>query len=259
MKAVAIKFRAMVGEEPFTCGPSYENIGITNSKITPTDFRFYVHNIRLIDEMGNEVPVQLDQDGQWQVDNLALLDFEDGTGPCSNGTTDVNDTVTGQVPAGTYQGIRFIVGVPFDKNHQDPLTQPSPLNISQMFWVWNIGYKFVRIDLRSTGLPRGYFVHLGSTRCTPNNTVLTVPTSCANPNRPEITLEAFDPESDVIVADLRALLGGANVDVNQSGTSAGCESSPSDGDCAPLFHSLGLPFAGVPSTGQTFFRAEHDH
>jgi uncharacterized repeat protein (TIGR04052 family) len=256
MQAVAIKFRAMVGQQPFTCGSSYEEIGVTHSKITPVDFRFFVHNIRLIDDKGNDVPVQLDQDGQWQADNLALLDFEDGTGPCSNGTTDIHDTVTGQVPAGSYRGIRFIVGVPFDKNHRDPTTQPSPLNISQMFWVWNVGYKFVRIDLRTTGLPRGFFVHLGSTGCTPNNTVLTIPTSCVNPNRPEVTLEDFDPEHSVIAADLKALLNDSNVDANQSGTSAGCESSPSDGDCAPLFHNLGLPFGGVPSTGQTFFRTE---
>lgn len=252
---VTIRFRAVVGDEPFACGASYRNIGITGSTITPSDFRFYVHNIRLSDAMNNAVPVQLDQDQMWQLDNLAMLDFEDGTGPCFNGTPEVRDVVIGQVPAGRYRGIQFTVGVPFERNHRDPLTQPSPLNISSMFWVWNVGYKFLRLDVRTSGLPRGAAVHLGSTNCTPNDTALTVPTRCANPNRPEITLLNFDPESDVIVVDLKALFDGVNVDVNQSGAAL-CESSPTDTDCARLFHNLGLPFRGVPSSGQTIFRAE---
>ena len=39
------------------------------------------------------------QDGKWQLDDLALLDFEDGTSSCVNGTPEVNDRVTGR-PAG---------------------------------------------------------------------------------------------------------------------------------------------------------------
>lgn len=254
---VEIKFRAMVGEKPFTCGSSYSGIGVTNSTIIPSDFRFYVHNIRLINEAGEEVPVVLDDDGKWQLGDLALLDFENGVGPCANGTEGTNDTVTGAIPHGEYTGIRFVLGVPFEKNHVDPSTQPSPLNISQMFWVWNTGYKFVRIDMRTTGRPQGWFIHLGSTVCVPNDTALTVPTRCANPNRVEITFDHFNPKEDVIVADLKALLEGVNVDVNQPGTAQGCMSSPTDSDCQVVFRNFGLPFAGVPSTGQTFFRVKH--
>ncbi|MCS6806803.1 MAG: metallo-mystery pair system four-Cys motif protein [Acidobacteriota bacterium] len=255
IRPVTIRFRVVVGNEPFACGASYSNIGITRSTITPSDFRFYVHNIRLLDGMNNAVPVQLDQDEMWQLEHLALLDFENGAGPCLNGTPELRDIVTGHVPAGHYRGIQFTVGVPFERNHRDPLTQPSPLNISSMFWVWNVGYKFLRLDMRTTGLPRGAAVHLGSTNCTPNDTALTVPTRCANPNRPEITLLDFDPDSHLIVADLKALLDGVNVDVNQSGAAL-CESSPNDTDCARIFHNLGLPFRGVASSGQTLFRVE---
>ncbi|HTQ57470.1 MAG TPA: MbnP family protein, partial [Bryobacteraceae bacterium] len=73
---VAIRFQAMVSDQKLLCGQYYENIGTTHSRITPRDFRFYVHNIRLIDDKGAEVPVDLDQDGKWQLDDLALLDFE---------------------------------------------------------------------------------------------------------------------------------------------------------------------------------------
>ena len=55
---VTIRFKAVVGAEDFACGRSYHGIGVTKSTIKPKDFRFYVHNVRLLDEKGREVPVQ---------------------------------------------------------------------------------------------------------------------------------------------------------------------------------------------------------
>jgi len=253
---VTIRFQAMVSDQKLVCGQSYENIGTTHSRITPRDFRFYVHNIRLIDDKGAEVSVDLDQDGKWQLDDLALLDFENATGGCANGTPDTDDRVTGTVPQGKYTGLRFTVGVPFNKNHTDLTTQPPPLNLTAMAWVWNAGRKFMRLDFSSTGLPRGFAIHIGSTGCTPHQTKTTVPTSCSEPNRPEIELPGFDPSHDMVVADLAALLKDSNVDVNQENTPAGCMSAPEDGDCAPIFANLGLPFGGKPAAKQTFFRTQ---
>jgi uncharacterized repeat protein (TIGR04052 family) len=253
---VALRFQAMVGREKFACGKTYEGIGTTGSKIMPRDFRLYVHNIRLIDETGKSAPVELEQDGKWQLDDVALLDFEDGTWGCVNGTPDVNDRVIGRVPAGRYSGLRFTVGVPFNKNHTDLTTQPPPLNLTALMWVWNAGRKFARLDLSSTGLPRGYAIHLGSTGCTPNETKITVPTQCSEPNRPEIEITGFDTSRDVVIADLAALLKDSNVDSNQEHTAAGCMSDPNDSDCAPLFANFGLPFAGKPARKQSFFRKQ---
>ena len=87
------------------------------------------------------------------------------------------------MPAGNYTGVRFEVGLPFDKNHAEVTLQPSPLNLSRMFWNWNAGYKFMRLDIRSTGQPRGWLVHLGSTGCTPTGKPSIVPVSCAPPQR----------------------------------------------------------------------------
>lgn len=164
-KPVAIRFQAQVGDALFTCGKRYDGIGVTKSKISGRDFRFYVSNVRLVDAAGEETPLQLDQDGKWQLDDLALIDFENGTGGCSNGTPEMNERITGKVPDGQYTGLRFTLGVPFNKNHLDPLTQPSPLNLTALMWVWNAGHKFARLDFSSTGNPRGFLVHLGSTGC----------------------------------------------------------------------------------------------
>ena len=148
-KEVAINFEGWVGDEEFVCGESYENIGVSESTITPSDFRFYVSDIALIDEDGNAVPLELEQDGKWQYQNTALLDFEDGTNSCDNGTTDVNTTVVGSVPEGDYQGLQFTMGVPEDLNHEDAAIAPSPLNLTSMWWNWQGGYKFLRVELET--------------------------------------------------------------------------------------------------------------
>ncbi len=260
---VTIRFHAQVGDQPFACGSQYEGVGVTKSKIRARDFRFYISGVRLLDAAGKETPLVLDQDGKWQLDDLALLDFENGTAGCANGTPDMNDAITGKVPEGRYTGLRFTLGVPFNRNHLDPISQPSPLNITALMWVWNAGHKFARLDFSSTGAPRGVFVHLGSTGCTPNDSRNTIPTSCKSPNRVEVTFSSFDPARDVVIADLAALLQDTNVDTSvnpppekpEDGMpSPGCMSGPDDLDCAGLFLNFGLPFGGQPASEQKFFR-----
>ena len=107
---VTLRFDARVGDRRLTCGESYEGIGASRTRITPTDFRFYVHDVRLVAEDGREVPLALDRDSTWQDGRVALLDFEDGTGPCRNGTKGVHREVRGRAPAGHYTGVRFRVG-----------------------------------------------------------------------------------------------------------------------------------------------------
>jgi hypothetical protein len=121
---VTLRFAAQVNGQPFACGQRYADIGTTRSTITPGDFRFYVSEVALVDEAGRAVPVTLAQDGMWQLDNLALLDFEDGSGPCRNGTAGTNTEVRGSVPAGRYTGLRFTLGVPFARNHGARAAEP---------------------------------------------------------------------------------------------------------------------------------------
>lgn len=270
-RKVSIRFAAMVGDRPFACGQTYEAIGATGSRVTPSDFRFYVSGVELIDAAGKAVPLTLDQDDRWQHRGVALLDFEDRSGPCLTGTQEMRDTITGTVPAGTYRGLRFTLGVPFDLNHADATIAPSPLNLTSLFWNWQAGYKFLRIDLATSGRPQdikpgdmprfgdragsnrlGFAIHLGSTMCAADGPTRP-PGSCANPNRPTVEFAAFDPDKDVVIADLKSVLEGVDVDVNQAETPAGCMSTPADGDCNPLMRNFGLTFAGQPGQ-QKFFR-----
>jgi uncharacterized repeat protein (TIGR04052 family) len=266
---VTVRFAAEVSGRPFACGQRYEGVGQTRSTITPSDYRFYVSEVHLIDAGGRAVPVSLVQDRVWQLEDIALLDFEDGTGPCRNGTPATNTTVRGTAPAGSYVGLRFTLGVPFARNHGDPTTAPSPLNLTAMFWNWQGGYKFVKFDTATAGRPAtsaapdprgggsasGFSVHLGSTVCASASRT-EAPSSCQNPNRVTVQLDRFDPARQVVVADIGAVLAGANVDVNAQGTSPGCMSFPNDPDCPPVMAALGLAYGGVPAPGpQRLFSA----
>lgn len=253
-QAVRLRFAATVGETPVACDAAYQNIGVTKSTIHIVDLRFYVSRLRLLKADGTEQPVTLTQDGLWQHDDVALLDFEDASGGCANGTEQTRDLVEGSVAAGEYVGVRFDLGLPFEKNHRDPTLQPSPLNLSRLFWSWNAGYKFLRLDLQSTGQPRGWMFHLGSTGCMPNDSRTTVPVSCARPNITTIDLPAFDLAADVVELDLQALLATSDVDRNAPETPAGCMSGPSDPECGPLLTRFGFQPAEGELAAPAVFR-----
>jgi uncharacterized repeat protein (TIGR04052 family) len=224
---------------------------MASSPWTPLDFRFYVHDVQLVPMAGEPVSVALDQDGTWQHRNVALLDFENASGTCANGTSLTNAVIRGRVdaPAGTrWAGLRLKLGVPQALNHQNPATAPSPLNLSTLFWAWQSGYKFARIDGRSGS--NAVNIHIGSAGCTGSPTMGTV--NCTEPNRPEVVLTGFDPAQNVVVADLARLLATTDVSRDQGGA-PGCMGSASDPECRTIFPAFGIPVGGAPAA-QTFLR-----
>jgi uncharacterized repeat protein (TIGR04052 family) len=322
---VIINFAGWVGEEEFACGKSYEQVGTSQATITPADFRFYVSDLALVDEEGNVVPIELEQDSKWQYKNVALIDFEDGSGGCDNGTAETRTMVVGTVPEGDYQNLQFTLGVPKNLNHEDAAVAPSPMNLTSLWWNWQGGYKFLRADLKteqaianisetsdsqtthsqdgtgnvqinqqttSTSNQSGsqttsqtssqtsilnnghgthsqtsstqtshqdsnnntYPIHLGSTGC--QDSARSELFDCANPNRAKIVLEDFNPEDNVIIADLAELLYQTDLTRNQANTPTGCMSSPDDGDCTGIMENLGLSRNNTTSTEQKFFWVE---
>lgn len=258
---IELNFAATVGDVAAHCGESYAGVDESEATFQFTDFRFYVSNIRLQTADGAEVPLELDQDGMWQAEGVALLDFEDGSTSCSEGgNAALNGKITGTAPAGEYIGIIFDLGVPFELNHNDVTLAPSPLNVAAMWWNWQFGYKFVRIDLTTDAaeVEPGWFIHLGSTACDSPAGAISPLEQCANPNLATISLEDFDFEQDVIVADLGGLLTGVAL-YDNTPMPPGCMSGTDDPDCATLFPNFGLSLPdGICPEGdcsaQTFFR-----
>jgi uncharacterized repeat protein (TIGR04052 family) len=150
--------------------------------------------------------------------------------------------------------VRFVLGLPFHLNHLADTTPQVPLNRTAMFWSWQGGRKFLRID-EATDLFR---VHLGSTQCVSRVPTAPPPEPCGRPNRGEVMLTDFDPVTQTIVADLALLLADSDLESNQEETPPGCMSGFDDADCTPIFTNLGINFDnGLPDASrQKFFRVE---
>lgn len=233
MRPVSIRFEARAGQAPVACGVS------DSGGPELTDLRMFVHDVRLLRVDGTEVPVALDDRGSVQTSGVALLDFEDGTGQCLAGDSATNTVVTGFAAAGDYSGVAFRLGVPGDLNHLDPAAQPAPLAAGNLHWSWLSGYRFMRAEMG------GAVLHLGSGGCSGDPRTGSV--QCARPNRPEIRIQGFDPESDGIAVDLNALLAGQGPEICHSSGAA----------CSAMFAALGLSLTTGQNDGQqSVFRSQ---
>lgn len=244
-QAVELRFAGEVGGAPFACDQTYEGIGTTGTMLTPSDLRFFVHDVVALTEDG-EVPVALANDGVFSDGDVALVDLETG---CESGDARTNVVVRGSVPVGTgaLTGVRFTLGVPEDRNHVEAASQPPPLNVTTLFWGWSAGYDFLRTGGTTTGFPRGFEVILGAMEC--SGDYLVGERTCAVPNRPVVELEG-DVENGVIVADLARLYATTDMDRNAGGP-PGCMSDEGDPECETIFGALGLR-----SAEQAFFALE---
>ncbi|MCB9519802.1 MAG: metallo-mystery pair system four-Cys motif protein [Myxococcales bacterium] len=257
--AVTLQFEATVSGVPAACGTSYSDLGSTGATAQLADARVFLSGIELGTADGSWVDVRVD-DSTWQNDGVALLDFEDGTAACADsGTAELNDVVTGAVPAGVYTRLRFDVGIPFAQNHLDSATAPSPLNQPGMFWAWQGGYKFVRVDWAVDGgaVPR-WNTHIGSTGCVSDAPTVAPAEECGRPNMATVELDGFDPATSTIVVDLGALVAGVDLKTSVVDSPPGCMSSPAEAaDCGGVASALGMSFdSGACAdgcAGQTVF------
>jgi uncharacterized repeat protein (TIGR04052 family) len=244
-RRVTIRFKAEVSGQAFACGQTYANQGSTRVMATPTDLRFFVQDLRLINAAGADVPVRMDTRSPWQVPELALIDFENAQGSCASGNAGTNLEITGEVPVGSYAGVAFKNGVPAALNHADPALAPAPLkNAPGAYWSWALGYKFLIAELHQV-VPAGQIpgtagVHVGSAACSGD--------VCGRPNRNEIRLSGFNPDSSVIVVDLGTIHAGSDLTME-----AQCHSFGTS--CPAPFTALGIDYdTGLPLATQGAFK-----
>lgn len=260
--AVTIPFAARVKGTAFACDQVYTGVGTSNASYKGQDFRFFVSDLALIPVGGGTpVPVTLTANSNQAANGLALLDFENGTGACQMGTTATYTSIVGTVPAGTYNGVTFTMGVPQAQNHIDPAGAPGPLNTtgvaSGMSWNWRGGYKFAKIEGAITGgMVPVFNLHLGSTGCPGPDANLPPTAACTNSHRVTATLTGFTLGTSKIVADIGPVLANADVKVNTPQTAPGCMSFPGDAECNSIFPQLGLAYEGNAALSQSFFKVE---
>lgn len=246
VQPVAIGFSLMAAGRPVHCGAMFGPLGRDQKRVWLHDARFYVQDVALIDEIGRQVPLRLSLN-EWQNAQVALLDFEDGTGHCSGGTPGTNTTVVGTVPAGHYTGLVFTVGVPEALNHTSTELQGPPLDLAAMGWSWQVGRKFAKIEVdpeggvtRADGSKAAtWYLHLGSTGCT-GNPVTGETVSCPRGNRVLLRMKGFEPSKQVVTLDLATLFQGSQLSRDEDGA-VGCMSGPDDPECVAVLEHLGVP------------------
>ncbi|MBU2953385.1 MbnP family copper-binding protein [Marinobacter sp. F3R08] len=279
-----IPFKAVVGSEPVACGTTYSGLGTAGTDARFRDFRVFVHDLALVTDQGEVIPVSLDADADGQNADVALLDFRDKaeineTGAlvsvCELGTeTAANpgfkDAVQASVtldPSVTVQSVQFTIGVPFELNHASQTSAEEPLRspgqAAGMTWNWQNGYKFLAADVFPIGgVTRAsdptwsntrWNIHLGSTGCEVSASELeqgVEPETCADENRRTVTLPvgAFALEELAIQIDYAALVSGSNLGQDDGGA-PGCMSGQTDPECDAIFERLALPWGGNSNDG----------
>ncbi|WP_299429371.1 MbnP family protein [uncultured Meiothermus sp.] len=144
---VELKINLRIGDQPLQFGQTYQTPQGQRYQINMV--KFYISEVALVRPDGREVVV----------DGLVLADFK------RDAPTQGVSVMRMEVPPGEYRGIRFNVGVPRELNHLDATTQQMPLGInSGMFWAWNPGYIFYRLEGTAL-LPdgnQGWVIHMGT-------------------------------------------------------------------------------------------------
>jgi len=192
-------------------------ISVANQQWQLQKLRLYLSDFSL-----NQQPLAL-ADNRWQQSRLALL----GTDCQGNN----NWQLQFAEPLGSGE-LSFTVGLPFAVNHQNPLTAGSPLNHSDMFWSWQLGYKFLRLDLQ--GPQQGFAFHLGSTGCQSASVLRPPALPCKAANTFNITLDYQPGQS--LQLDLALLLQHVELTSDNS-----CMSDSLQATCQQLFTNLNRP------------------
>ena len=153
------------------------------------DLRFYVHKLELHGSNGQVFPIQLKTTRASK--DIALVDLSRESAMVIHGW------VPRVVQSANIHSLGFRLGVPFASNHANPLKAQEPLNESGMFWVWQQGYKFFKLDfLAESGQDISY--HMGSAGCESASALRPPSLACNYPNRAQIVLAVTDIQAPVI-------------------------------------------------------------
>ena len=252
--SLTIPFQAKSGSTDINCGATLTALGTTGDSAKINDFAFYIHNIKFKTNTGTTITTTLDDNNfQDPIYGVALLDFQDKTDSCKGATKTTNKVVMlkATVDITTITGIEFTVGIPEAANHHNASISRAPYNRSGLFWSWQSGHKFMRLDVDPSKLVTKpdlttgttFFFHLGSTACTGDPTTGQV-VSCIYPDRPVIALNSgfsvTNNTTSTIVLDYARLVDGVNINYETDGKPYGCMSGQADPECPVIFNNLGM-------------------
>lgn len=171
---LTLEIDGMFGSSPLSTSSS---IDFNGTAIQVDHARFYVSNVVLLHEDGTEIAI---------TDTPLNLPAKDGDADILHEVTELvgylrhdqneNKLPLGEVPSGSYTGLRFDLGLRGLTNNVDPTALPAghPLEKhadANNHWSWNSGYIFLRFegyqDLNGDGLVENteeakWWLHLGT-------------------------------------------------------------------------------------------------
>lgn len=209
--------------KPIACGDNLAMAPAAQSQWRLAQLQLYLSEFKLDNQ-----PLTLQPKAHQQAD-IALLGSDCGSE--GHWTLSFTDAIEKGL-------LSFTLGVPFSLNHNNPLKAESPLNQSDMFWTWQLGYKFLRLDLGHTpsGLnpQTGWSFHLGSAGCESPSPMRAPSRPCAAENRFSYQLQYSGQAylalelSELLPAEFTAA----------PGYQESCMSEPGSKACAPLLGRL---------------------
>lgn len=235
---ITITFLPDVFDEELGCGLDIDLIDTApGDNASLTNLRFYVSDVDVLAVDGSPLPVHLVADGVWQSEEVALLDFEDGTGDCVGGTPETRKVVMGEVSPGEYNGIEFTVGVPFALNHA---LGDAPLGDPALFHSAQRGHHFFDFGLLIDG-ETSWSTRILSMDCASGGSDAAPAEDCERPNVARIRVENLNPGEDPIRMKLGQLLAAVDLALDTPYTEVGCVSDPLEvAECPFAFGIFGL-------------------
>ncbi len=136
---VEIEFDHRAADDALDFGTEYTNAA--GEKLTFTTFDYFISNIVLVKDDGTEYTVPKD-------DSYFLVKHDD---------VDSREIKLSNVPAGDYTGLKFMIGVDSAKSVSPVSERTGVLDpagaASGMYWSWNSGYIFVKVEGTSPSAP----------------------------------------------------------------------------------------------------------
>lgn len=137
--SVTIEFDNRAGSEAFAFDKDFKNAA--GETVRFTTFNYFVSNFVLVKADGSEYAVPKD--------SCYFL--------CKHEDTDSREITLNNIPAGDYTAVRFTIGVDSLKSVSDISERAGVLDpaagAAGMYWAWNSGYIFVKIEGTSPQAP----------------------------------------------------------------------------------------------------------
>jgi hypothetical protein len=137
--SISLEFDNQAGDEALILGQTYKNANGDSMKFS--QFDYYISNLIFVKTDGTEYTVPKD--------SSYFL--------CKHDNEDSRVVTVKNVPAGDYKSVRFTIGVDSTKSVSDISQRTGVLDptgaASGMYWAWNAGYIFVKVEGTSPQAP----------------------------------------------------------------------------------------------------------